>query len=78
MDSPDWPARTAKPPVGRFIMKKLLVTAMLGMFTASIIGCHASADVDSPDNDHDTYSKKTTTVDNNGDRTVKTEVKKTN
>ena len=56
-------------------MKKLLVTAMLGMFTASIIGCHASADVDSPDNDHDTYSKKTTTVDNNGDRTTKTEVK---
>jgi hypothetical protein len=59
-------------------MKKLLVTAMLGMFTASIIGCHASADVDSPDNDRDTYSKKTTTVDNDGDRTVKTEVKKTN
>ena len=58
-------------------MKKILVTAMLSVFTLSIIGCHASADVG--DNDGtDTYSKKTTTVDNNGDRTVKTEVKKTN
>ena len=60
-------------------MKKFLVTAMLGVFTLSIIGCHASADVGDNDTDHtDTYSKKTTTVDNNGDRTVKTEVKKTN
>jgi hypothetical protein len=60
-------------------MKKILVTAMLGVFTLSIIGCHASADVgDDTKNGTDTYSKKTTTVDNNGDRTVKTEVKKTN
>ena len=57
-------------------MKKILVTAMLGVFTVSVLGCKASAEVD--DNDgHDTYSKKTTTVDNDGDRTVKTEVKKT-
>ena len=57
-------------------MKKILVTAMLGVFTVSVLGCKASAEVD--DNDgRDTYSKKTTTVDNDGDRTVKTEVKKT-
>ena len=60
-------------------MKKFLVTAMLGVFTLSIIGCHASADVgDDSTSGTDTYSKKTTTVDTNGDRTVKTEVKKTN
>jgi hypothetical protein len=58
-------------------MKKALTLAMLSAFSLAIVGCHASADVDGPDNDHDTYSKKTTTVDNNGDRTVKTEVKKT-
>jgi hypothetical protein len=57
-------------------MKKILVTAMLGVFTVSVLGCKASAEVDDHDG-HDTYSKKTTTVDNDGDRTVKTEVKKT-
>jgi len=58
-------------------MKKILVTAMLGLFTMSIVGCSASAEVDDNNDGHDTYSKKTTTVDNDGDRTVKTEVKKT-
>ena len=57
-------------------MKKFLVATMLGIFTLSIVGCHASGEVG--DNDGDSYSKKTTTVDNNGDRTVtKTETKKT-
>ena len=58
-------------------MKKLLTVLMLGLFSVAIIGCEASAEVDDNDNDRDTYSKKTTTVDNDGDRTVKTEVKKT-
>ena len=56
-------------------MKKILTAAMAAAFTLAIAGCRASAEVD--DNDHDTYSKKTTTVDRDGDRTVKTEVKKT-
>ena len=58
-------------------MKKLLTVLMLGLFSVSIIGCEASAEVDDNDDGRDTYSKKTTTVDNDGDRTVKTEVKKT-
>jgi hypothetical protein len=57
-------------------MKKLLTVLMLGMFSFAIIGCEASAEVDD-NNDHDSYSKKTTTVDKDGDRTTKTEVKKT-
>ena len=57
-------------------MKKLLTVLMLGLFSASVIGCEASGSIDD-DNDSDTYSKKTTTVDRDGDRTVKTEVKKT-
>ena len=58
-------------------MKRLLTVLMLGLFSVSIIGCEASAEVDDNDDGGDTYSKKTTTVDNDGDRTVKTEVKKT-
>ena len=57
-------------------MKKLLTVLMLGLFSVAIIGCEASAEVDD-DDDRDSYSKKTTTIDNDGDRTVKTEVKKT-
>ena len=59
-------------------MKKLLTVLMLGMFSVAIIGCEASAEVDDNGADgRDTYSKKTTTIDNDGDRTTKTEVKKT-
>jgi hypothetical protein len=80
--------QTASPRIGRLgapyrntpwevVMKKILVATMLSVFTLSIIGCHASGEVG--DNNKDTYSKKTTTVDPNGDRTIKTtEVKKTN
>ena len=57
-------------------MKKFLAASMAGMLALSIVGCHASGEIEG-DDDHDTYSKKTTTVDNDGDRTVKTEVKKT-
>ena len=58
-------------------MTKLLTLVMLGLFSVAVIGCEASAEVDDNDDGRDTYSKKTTTVDNDGDRTVKTEVKKT-
>ena len=58
-------------------MKKVLTLAMLSAFTMAIVGCHASADLEGDDDGRDTYSKKTTTVDNDGDRTVKTEVRKT-
>ena len=56
-------------------MKRLLSLALLGMFSAAIVGCHASAEVDGPDddndinhNDHDrdTSMKKTTTYDADG------------
>jgi hypothetical protein len=58
-------------------MTKLLTVLMLGLFSVAIIGCEASAEVDDNDNGRDTYSKKTTTVDEDGDRTTKTEVRKT-
>jgi len=61
-------------------MKRLLTLALLGMFTAGLYGCHASADVDSPDTDaHGTtsYQKKTTTVhEPDGDTSTKTEIKR--
>ena len=56
-------------------MKKFLTALMLGLFSVSVIGCEASAEID--DDNGDSYSKKTTTVDEDGDRTVKTEVRKT-
>lgn len=58
-------------------MKRILAALVLGMFSLSVIGCEASGSVDADDDGRDTYSKKTTTVNNNGDRTTKTEVKKT-
>ena len=56
-------------------MKKFLTVLMLGLFSFAVIGCEASGSIE--DDDRDTYSKKTTTVDEDGDRTVKTTVKKT-
>ena len=58
-------------------MKKILTAAMATAFTLAIVGCRASAEVDDDNDGRDSYSKKTTTVDNDGDRTVKTELKKT-
>ena len=55
-------------------MKNLITLIVLGLFSAAIVGCHAEAGIDNPDKNDTTY-KKTTTVDNNGDRTVKTETK---
>lgn len=63
-------------------MKRLLSLAILGIFTAAIAGCHASADVDPDRADHidrtsSGYSKKTTTVrEPDGDTSTKTEVKR--
>ena len=55
-------------------MKRLLSLAALAMFSAAIVGCHASADVDGPDSttNGDSHYKKTTTYDN-GEKTTKTE-----
>lgn len=52
-------------------MKRLLTLALIGVFSAALVGCRASAEVDKPDNG-DSSMKKTTTVDRNGD-TVKKE-----
>ena len=56
-------------------MKSLMTLILLGLFSAAMVGCHASADVGDSTPSNDTTYKKTTTVDNNGDRTVKTETK---
>jgi hypothetical protein len=56
-------------------MKKLLSLAMLGAFSAAIIGCHASGDVDT-DHDSGTTYKKTTYKADGGTKTTKTEVKR--
>jgi len=60
------------------VMKKLLATLALGMFiTGGLVGCEASAHVDA-DHDHgtDTSYKKTTTVQPDGDRVTKTEIRR--
>ena len=57
-------------------MKKLLSLAALGLFSAAIIGCHASADVDSSDTGNSSSYKKTTYHNDGGTKTTKTEVKK--
>ena len=58
-------------------MKKFLTCVMLAMFSAAIVGCEASAEVDD-DNDGDgSYSKKTTVKTDDGEKTTKTEVKRT-
>jgi hypothetical protein len=65
-------------------MKALFTMAVLGLFSAAMIGCEASAKVGDDDNTHtrttvrdrdgaDTTYKKTTTIDRDGDRTVRTE-----
>jgi hypothetical protein len=44
------------------MMKRIISVVMLGMFTAGMIGCHASADVDDTSSSDSSYSKKTTEV----------------
>ena len=62
-------------------MKKVLATLMLGLFvTAGLVGCEASAHVDADHADHvdhsDTTYRKTTTVQPDGDRVTKTEIRR--
>ena len=52
-------------------MKRLLTATMIAVFGLSIVGCEASGEIDDPDDD--TSYKKTTRVDEDGNRTVKTE-----
>ena len=54
-------------------MHRLLTAALVATFAFSIVGCRASGEIDDPDNDRDMSYKKTTTVDEDGDRTVRTE-----
>ncbi len=54
-------------------MKRVLSILFAGLFAASIVGCHASAEVGDPDRNDSSY-KKTTTYDD-GSKTTKTEVK---
>ena len=59
-------------------MKRVITLVMLGLFGAAMIGCHASADVDTPrsTDTSGSYRKTTTTYDrDNGSKTTKTEVK---
>ena len=60
-------------------MKKFLACAMLAMFSAAtLVGCKASAEVDDNDSaDTSSYKKTTTVKESDGDKTVKTETKKT-
>jgi hypothetical protein len=54
-------------------MKSLITLFVLGLFSAVMIGCQASAEVGDPDTKDASYQKKTTTTYDNGDRTVKTQ-----
>ena len=56
-------------------MKSLMTFIVLGLFSAALVGCQASAEVGDPDKNDTTVQKKTTTTYDNGDRTVKTETK---
>jgi hypothetical protein len=66
-------------------MKQLLTLALLGLFSAALMGCEASARVGEEDDvsrttvrtgDTDTtYRKSTTTIEPDGDRTTRTETR---
>ena len=70
-------------------MKQLFTFAVLGLLSAAMVGCEASAEVD-PDLDddttvrttrvdrdnNDTTVKKTTTIDGDGDKTTRTEIRR--
>ena len=65
------------------MLKNLICLVALGLFSAALVGCSASAEVGDPDDTSvrtsssstDTYKKTTTTVEPDGDRTTRTEVK---
>ena len=56
-------------------MKRVITLLMAGAFTMAIVGCHASADIDHPDDTTSGSSsyKKTTTINDNGTKTTKVE-----
>ncbi len=57
-------------------MKRVLTTALVAAFALSIVGCRASAEVEGDDSAGGSSSyKKTSTVDRDGDRTIRTEKK---
>ena len=56
-------------------MKRVLSVLFAGLFAASIVGCHASAEVGDPDKHDSSYSSKKTTTYDDGTKTTKTEVK---
>ena len=57
-------------------MQRVLTAVVLAMFTAGLVGCHGSVDVD---DDNDTVYKKTETkkTDDGAVKTTKTETKTT-
>ena len=68
-------------------MKQLFSFAVIGLMSAAIIGCEASAEVDADDDDttikttrtdrdNDSTYKKTTTIDTDGDRKTTTEIRR--
>ena len=69
-------------------MKHLFSFAVLGLMSAAIIGCEASAEVDADDDDtttikttrtdsdNDSTYKKTTTIDTDGDKKTTTEIRR--
>ena len=68
-------------------MKQLFSFAVIGLMSAAIIGCEASAEVDPDDDDttikttrtdrdNDSSYKKTTTIDTDGDRKTTTEIRR--
>jgi hypothetical protein len=66
-------------------MKALFSFAILGLMSAAIVGCEASAELDADDDTTvrttrtegtDTTVKKTTTIDDDGDRTTRTEIRR--
>ena len=60
-------------------MKRVITVLMLAMFSASLVACRASAEVEDDDMDgRDTSYKRTTKVESDGDRTIKTEKRTTN
>ena len=56
-------------------MKRAFSLALMAMFGLALVGCHAEGEIDDNDSDRDMTYKKTTHVDDDGSRTVKTEKK---
>jgi hypothetical protein len=57
-------------------MKKVLTLIVLALFTAPLVGCHGSVDVDDDDMDRDSSYKKTEVKHtDDGTKTTKTETK---